>query len=248
MPQEKQPHYNTEESDKIDLNEIKKLQPQGEEIVNEEIEEKEIWENENNPPWKNFLLFIADILLNAVIIIAIVFTIRYFLISPFQVSGSSMLETLHDKEYIIVNKLNYHFNEPERGDPIVFLPPNHKKDYYVKRIIGIPGDTVVIENGKVKLKTPENPEGDYIKEDYLDERFMGKTYLPADIMNKTFTVPDDEYFVLGDNRTGSSDSRYWRDAYTNQPTPYVKKEMISGKVWLVLWPFNQIRVVDDFWK
>ena len=199
------------------------------------------------PLGKIFYFFFADIILNAAIIITIVFTIRYFLISPFQVSGNSMLDTLHDREYIIVNKLNYRFNEPERGDPIVFLPPNHKKDYYVKRIIGIPGDTVVIENGKVKLITPEDPEGHYVDESYLSERFNGKTYLPTDIMNETFTVPEDKYFVLGDNRTGSSDSRYWRDAYTNEPTPFVEKDMISGKVWTVLWPLNKIRIIDDFW-
>lgn len=251
MSQEKQPNYD-QETEKIDLNESKKVKSDTDLILDnwkeEEKEEKEPWENKNNPAWKNFLLFFADILLNAAIIITIVFTIRYFLVSPFQVSGSSMLETLHDKEYIIVNKLNYYFNEPERGDPIVFLPPNHKKDYYVKRIIGIPGDTVVIENGKVKIQNDEDPDGHYVDESYLDKRFIGKTYLPTDMMDETFTVPDGKYFVLGDNRTGSSDSRYWRDAYTNEPTPYVDEEMISGKVWVVLWPMNEIRFIDDFWK
>lgn len=250
MPQDKKPDYG-DEIEKINLNETKKANSDLDSaIITEDWndEEKEIWENENNPPWKNFLLFVADIILNAAIIITIVFTIRYFLISPFQVSGNSMLDTLHDKEYIIVNKLNYHFNEAERGDPVVFLPPNHKKDYYVKRIIGIPGDTVIIENGKVRIENSENPDGYDVDEYYLSDQFQEKTFLPADIMNQTFTVPEDKYFVLGDNRTGSSDSRYWRDAYTNEPTPFVEKDMISGKVWVVLWPLNQIRFIDDFWK
>lgn len=248
MSQEKQPNY--ESSEKLNLNESKKnisiLSENWDKDEEEESVGMEPWENVNNPPWKNFLLFFADILLNAAIIITIVFTIRYFLVSPFQVSGSSMLETLHDKEYIIVNKLGYRLGEPERGDPIVFLPPNHKKEYYVKRIIGIPGDTVVIENGKVKIKNAEDPEGHFVDESYLAEKFAGKTYLPTDMMNETFTVPENHYFVLGDNRTGSSDSRYWRDAYTNEPTPYVDKEMISGKVWVVLWPLNKIRMIDTF--
>jgi len=249
MSQEKTPEYD-QETEKIDLTQSKKNNFE-ENLIPENFnseEEKEPWENEKNPAWKNLLLFIADILLNAAIIITIVFTIRYFLISPFQVSGSSMLDTLHDKEYIIVNKLNYHLNEPERGDPIVFLPPNHKMDYYVKRIIGLPEDTVIIENGQVKIKNKANPDGFTLEEDYLSDRFEGKTYLPTESMNETFTVPENKYFVLGDNRTGSSDSRYWRDAYTNKPTPYVDEEMISGKVWVVLWPLNKIRFISDFWN
>lgn len=249
MSQEKQPHYN-EQTEKIDLN-IAKTDQTISSNIEEEIEEEEEqapWENENNPAWKNFLLFIADIVLNAVIIIAIVFTIRYFFVSPFQVSGSSMLDNLHNGEYIIVNKLYYRFQEPDRGEVIVFLPPNHKKEYYVKRIIGIPGDTVSIKNGKVFISNQINPDGFEVNEDYLSKRFLGKTYLPADIMNKTFTVPEDKYFVLGDNRTGSSDSRYWRDTYTNETTPYVDKDMVSGKVWVVLWPLNQIRQIEHFWN
>lgn len=247
MNQEQKPDYNPE-------NQVFSLQTEENEIKSfktEEIGEKielEPWENKANSIWKNFFLFVADILINAAIIITIVFTIRYFLVSPFQVSGTSMLETLHDKEYIIVNKLAYRLDKPQRGDPVVFLPPNHKKDYYVKRIIGIPGDTVIIENGIVKIKNAENPEGYVVTEDYLDSRFQGKTYLPTDIMYQTFTVPDGKYFVLGDNRTGSSDSRYWRDAFTNEPTPFIDKSMISGKVWVVLWPIGNVREIANFWN
>ena len=242
----------SDNSEKIDLNDTKinPDTPSAEKtnFENKDTEELEAWENSKNPTWKNFLLFVADVLLNAAIIIVIVFTIRYFFVSPFQVSGSSMLDNLHNREYIIINKLYYRFTKPQRGDIIVFLPPNHRKDYYVKRIIGIPGDTVIFENGKVKIENKENPEGYFVDESYLSKKFIGKTYLPTDIMNKTFAIPEDKYFVLGDNRTGSSDSRYWRDAYTNESTPYVEKDMVSGKVWVVLWPINQIRQIHDFWE
>lgn len=250
MPQERKPDYDS--SDKVDLNESKKIMNilntdnWEDENIDEKEEEIEPWENKNNPPWKNFLLFFADILLNAAIIITIVFTIRHFLVTPFQVSGESMLDTLHDKEYIIVNKLDYRFNEPERGDPIVFVPPTHSDQYYVKRIIGIPGDTIIIENGKVKIQNAEDPAGHYLDEPYLNKNNQGNTFLPNSSMNETFQVPEGYYFVLGDNRENSTDSRRWRDPYTNEPIPYISKEKISGKVWVVLWPLNEIRRIAPF--
>ena len=96
-----------------------------------------------------------DVLLNIVIIVGVVAVIRTFLVSPFQVEGNSMLSTLEHKQYIIINKLAYHTGSPERGDVVVFRPPNDPKRPYVKRVIGIPGDHIVIEGGFVFVR----PEG-----------------------------------------------------------------------------------------
>src|SRR3990167_9301171 len=102
-------------------------------------------ENSQRALWFHFL----DVVLNIVIIVAIVAGIRTFLVSPFQVEGNSMVSTLEDNEYIIINKLAYHIGLPQRGDIVVFHPPNDPKKYYVKRVIGIPGDRVVLRGGFV---------------------------------------------------------------------------------------------------
>jgi signal peptidase I len=98
--------------------------------------------------WFHFL----DVLLNIVIIVAIVGLIRTFLVSPFQVEGDSMVDTLEDGEYIIINKLTYYIGQPQRGDVVVFRPPNDHSKHYVKRIIGVPGDEISIRNGFVYIK------------------------------------------------------------------------------------------------
>src|SRR3989344_1761956 len=102
---------------------------------------------------KHGLLFhLFDVLINIAVIVAIVGGIRTFLVSPFQVEGSSMVDTLEDKQYIIINKLAYLIGEPERGDVVVFRPPTDHDKYYVKRVIGLPGDEVIIRDGFVYLR------------------------------------------------------------------------------------------------
>ena len=104
---------------------------------------------------RSLLWHLLDVALNIVIIVGIVAGIRTFLVSPFQVEGDSMVDTLEHKEYIIINKLAYILGDPARGDVVVFRPPSDHKKHYVKRIIGIPGDEVIIRGGKVYLKTPQ---------------------------------------------------------------------------------------------
>lgn len=195
----------------------------------------------DNKPKSPFLQFLTEVLVNVVVIVILFLIIQKFVVAPFQVIGSSMVNTLHDREYILVSKLEYIFGDPKRGDIIVFNPPTNEKDYYVKRIIGIPGDTVSFVKGKVFVNN------EAIVEQYTFDG--GPTCLvprmascPGD--NKAFIVPDGEYFVLGDNREGSSDSRSWRDA-SNQEIPFVKREEIAGKARIVLLPFNAIRVLPE---
>lgn len=184
--------------------------------------------------------FFLDVLVNSGVIIILFLLTQKFLAAPFQVVGHSMDETLHDGEYIVVSKLEYTFGEPERSDIIVFHPPQGNKDYYIKRIIGIPGDTIRLKSGKVYLNGKELPEP------YLRESL--KTCLVAFLQDcgeddKTYTVPEGEYFVLGDNRSGSSDSRAWFDT-ENKPDPFVDKDQIQGKTRVVVYPPLAIRLVS----
>ncbi len=202
---------------------------------------------------KEIGIYILDIALNAFVIIIFVWIIRTFLVAPFQVSGQSMCNTLNYinntcvtnnqiGEYMLIDKLSYIFNDPERGDVIVFVPPLSKDEYYVKRIIGVPGDKIQIIDGKVFIKNTDNPEGVYLEENYLNENNKDQTHIDNRLKNYVFEVPENKYFVLGDNRKASSDSRHWVNE-KGEMTPFVDKDNIDGKAWVVLWPFQNIRVI-----
>lgn len=194
--------------------------------------------------WYHFL----DVLFNVIVIVAVVAAVRTFLVSPFQVEGSSMMETLQDKEYIIINKFTYLTSTPVRGDVVVFRPPNDESKYYVKRVIGIPGDEVKISGGSVFLKTPVDK--DYRKLDeteYLSGFAAGHTYVRPNMPNsstQTYKVPDGQYFLLGDNRDNSTDSRSFVDPVTGQASPYVSRDKIKGKVWFIALPITKIHALE----
>lgn len=185
-----------------------------------------------------------DVVFNVVVIIAIVAGIRTFLVSPFQVEGSSMTSTLEDNEYIIINKLAYFVGNPERGDIVVFHPPTEQKKYYVKRIIGIPGDEVMVKAGYVSVKKANDTTFTRLDEPYLDERNLGHTYnhppASGDTSEMTYTVPEGKYFVLGDNRQGSLDSRSFQ-MIDGSMQPFVPENNIKGSVWFVALPFSKIQ-------
>ncbi len=188
-----------------------------------------------------------DVLVNIVVIVAVVVGIRTFLVSPFQVEGNSMVGTLEDKEYIIINKLVYFVSHPQRGDVVVFFPPHedHEK-YYVKRIIGTPGDEVVIKNGNVYVRTASGSTLEKLPEPYLDEQNAGKTFAQphgGSDREVRYTVPKDRYFVLGDNRQGSLDSRSFV-TQREQAVPFVPEESIKGKVWFVALPVSKIHALE----
>ena len=190
---------------------------------------------------------LLDVVLNVVVIVAVVAAIRTFLISPFQVEGNSMIGTLEHKEYIIINKLAYHIGAPSRGDVVVFRPPNDPKKPYVKRVIGMPGDSVLIENGLVFVKASASDEFVPIDEPYLNSRNAGHTYqAPPSSGNTdpiTYEIPAEHYLLLGDNRQGSLDSRSFRSA-DGEPIPYVEEDAILGRVWLIALPINKIQALE----
>lgn len=199
--------------------------------------------------------FFADLLLNIVVIVILVYGVRTYLISPFQVFGPSMCNTLNEiksrcqdgfGEYLIVNKIGYRYGTPTRGDIIVFRPPHNTEDYYIKRVIGLPGEKVKLQNGKVYIFNKENKSGFELPETYLSPENKGQTYPLNAQMVMSYEVPEGKYFVMGDNRKKSTDSRTCfrgpGDRECNDPANYfLAADRIEGKAWLVLWPFNKIR-------
>ena len=178
---------------------------------------------------KEALKFFLELIKVAFISLAIIVPVRYFLIQPFYVKGASMEPNFHDREYLIINEIGYRFNKPERGDIIVFKYPADPKSFFIKRVIALPGERVEIKNGEIRIYNDENINGSV-----LDE----STYIPSGVHTSgsvDTTVEIGEYFVLGDNRNASLDSRSFG------PIP---KENIIGRAWLRGWPLDKIDVFD----
>lgn len=153
--------------------------------------------------------------------------IMIFIAQSYVVKGQSMEPTYHNGERLLVNKFIYRFTEPKRGDVIVFKPEGAPRDRYIKRVIGLPGDTVTIENKQVKVN------GKVLDEDYID--------IPIGEDFGMYNVPEDHVFVLGDNRypRASSDSRY------SNPVGYVDYKSISGKAFIMYWPVTRIHWISN---
>lgn len=151
------------------------------------------------------------------VLIAVVLIV--FIYQPVKVEGTSMMPALTDQERIFINKIDYRFGSIERGDMVVFwFPLDHTKSY-IKRVIAVPGDTVEIDDGTVILNGKAIRE-DYVPDDYRDHQPMSAR-----------TVPADSYFVLGDHRSSSNDSRAWG---------FVDRKFIYGKAVFVYWPLDKM--------
>ena len=156
----------------------------------------------------------------AAVVIGLTFFVITFVAQRTQVNGESMYPALHDKDNLIVDKFSYHFCDPKRYDIVVF--PYHYKDrtYYIKRVIGLPGETVQIKDGCV-----------YIDGQRLDEHFSEEKIQNAALASEPIVLGKDEYFVLGDNRNASEDSRF-------PDVGKVKRKEIIGRAWIRIWPLN----------
>jgi len=141
---------------------------------------------------------LGEIIQFLVISFVLVFGLRTFVAQPFIVSGSSMDPTFEDGQYLIVDEITYRFREPERGEVIIFRYPKDPSKFFIKRVVGLPGETILIQKGKVSIK--EDEETVVLEEPYT----QGLT-----IKDMSRNLGDNEYFVLGDNREASSDSRIW---------------------------------------
>ncbi|MCU0660435.1 MAG: signal peptidase I [Candidatus Pacebacteria bacterium] len=158
----------------------------------------------------------------AVIALLIVIPIRMFIAQPFVVSGTSMVPTFASGDYLIIDQISYRFEEPARGDVVVFKYPKDTKKYFIKRIIGLPGETVEINGSAVKIYNDAHPNGFILDEPYIANQSAN--------FSKT-VVSDDSYFVMGDNRPASSDSRFWG---------LVPKKLVVGRAFVQLLPFDHL--------
>ncbi|OGN28025.1 MAG: signal peptidase I [Candidatus Yanofskybacteria bacterium RIFCSPLOWO2_01_FULL_49_17] len=171
--------------------------------------------------------FVWETIKIVVISLVIIFPIRYYLLQPFFVKGASMESTLEDGDYIFIDELSYQFNDPRRGDVVVFRYPLDQSQFFIKRVIGLPGETLEIKNNQVIIYNKIHPKGQVLPEPYLEpgQQTLGQMRIKLD---------DNEYFVLGDNRAKSSDSRRWGA---------VNRSLITGRAFIRLWPLNDgIRV------
>jgi signal peptidase I len=160
--------------------------------------------------------------IETIVLTVLMFLVIRFAVQNFNIEGHSMEPNLHDQELILVDKWTYLFRTPARGDVVVFIAPPQPSQDYIKRVIGIPGDVITIQNTKVIV------DGVTLNETYVDPRNQGNTFEDKPITN--MVVPPNDYFVLGDNRANSSDSRVWG---------FVPKQNIIGRAALVYWPLQQ---------
>ncbi|HMQ01804.1 MAG TPA: signal peptidase I [Candidatus Doudnabacteria bacterium] len=178
-------------------------------------------EDEQNPTTGSFLWELVRIIVIAFILMV---GFRVFVAEPFVVSGSSMVPNFHNKEYLVVDKISYRFGEPVRGDVIIFKYPKDTSQYFIKRIIGLPGERILVDNGKVKIFNEQFPDGMVITEPYLTNN--DSTFGKSDIVS----LGSSEYYVLGDNRLASSDSRVWG---------IMPAHNIVGKAWFRAFPISE---------
>ena len=179
---------------------------------------------------KKILVFIWEIAKIIIISLAIIIPVRYFLIQPFFVRGASMEPSFEDSDYLVIDEISYRFDNPKRGEVIVFHPPHALSQFFLKRIIGLPGEEVFIKDGGVIIKNKEFLDGKILDESsYLEPGLLTSGNLDV-------KLGVNEYFVMGDNRLHSSDSRSWGP---------VSRDLFIGRVLLRAFPFNKLDILES---
>lgn len=174
--------------------------------------------------------FLIDTIQSLLLVCAVFLVIYMFLFRPFQVSGTSMFPNFSDKQYILTNIISLKMEPVKYGDVIVFRAPREPEKDYIKRVIGMPGDRIMLRDGNVYLNGKLLDESKYLTSTV---KTYGEAYLKE---NTVLIVPPENYFVLGDNRPGSSDSRDWG---------FVPLKSIVGKSFFTYWPFDKMGVVKN---
>lgn len=165
---------------------------------------------------------VKDWVISILIAVVLAFFIRYFIVELYMVEGPSMQPTLVNGERLVVNKFIYRFKVPERGEVLVFRYPQDPSRDFIKRVIGVAGDTIEIKDGRVFRN------GQLLNEPYILEKTKGSYPLA--------TIPEGTVFVMGDNRNNSEDSRF-------SDVGFVPLELIKGKAVMVFWPFDQLKTL-----
>lgn len=197
---------------------------------------------QNTPPqgqssFMGTMVFVWDFLKVILIALAIILPIRYFVFQPFIVSGSSMEPNFSNGQYLIIDEISYRFNTPHRGDVVVIRYPKDRKQFFIKRIICLPGDKVLIDNGRVTIVNDENPEGVTLDESYLPSQGLTFPHNTAIVGGKkSIVLKSDEYLVMGDNRLASSDSRDWG--------PLERKDIV-GKAFIRVLPLSEFSKFEN---
>ena len=196
--------------------------------INEEKEKDDNiqFSDKINEAW----LFIWEIVKIVVISLVIILPIRYWVAQPFFVKGASMEPNFYSGDYLIVNEITYQFNTPRRGDVIVFRFPQGQKEFFIKRIIALPGETIEIKDSIITIFNNGHPEGMKLDQ---SKYLSSATITPRNLKTK---LDENEFFVLGDNRSKSYDSGDWGP---------LQRALIIGKAWIRLWPFDKVGVIKN---
>jgi len=184
-------------------------------------EEKE----QENGEEKNKRQLTWELVRFSIIAIVVVIFVRAFIVQPFIISGSSMVPTFQNKEYLIIDEISYKLSSPQRGDVVVFRYPKDTTKFFIKRIIGLPNETVEIKDAVVIIVNEEHRDGFNLDQPYVKNTSSGSLRLE---------LKNNEYFVMGDNRSASSDSRFWG------PVP---ENLLVGRALLRLWPIGKIDIL-----
>lgn len=168
-----------------------------------------------------------------VIALGIALFTRFFIAAPYVVSGASMEPTFDNWHYVIVDRISYRLATPKRGDVIIFDAPREHGRALIKRIIGLPGETIILRDNSVTIVNDSNPDGFTLSEPYLSEENLGGK------SNMETTLGANEYFVLGDNRRMSSDSRSWGT---------LPREFIVGRALIRLYPFTMVDILPGIFR
>jgi len=223
------------------------------------VEKMAVGRNAGFSVFVGVVTFIYDVFKTVSTVLGIAFLIRFFLVQPFYISGSSMEPNFHDGQYVVVDQVSYRLRSPGRGETIVFKFPQNVAFNFIKRIVALPGEKVEIRDNHVYITNQDNPDGKRLVENYIHPyqtgnliTTLGKANYDDDGDGRTDEdardgvdndldgrVDEDgnvdEYFVLGDNRNNSSDSRSWG---------ILPRTNIIGRVWVVLYPFDQFEVAS----
>ena len=170
--------------------------------------------------------YIKDLFKIVVISLLVILPVRFFIIQPFYVKGASMEPNFFDHEYLIIDEISYRFDTPDRGEVIIFRYPGDTREFFIKRVVGPPGEKVEIKDYSVFIYNAANPDGKKLEEPYLGDG--ARTY---SITSRPVELKENEYYVLGDNRNFSQDSRSFGP---------LAEDLIIGRAFFRGWPFSRI--------